>query len=390
MKRAYLGAVWLLLAAFWAGVAQAGGPRVLGVESALLKGPTIRVEADAALPYRAFVMTGPPRLVLDFETPEIAETPPELPSPVAAYRAGRLAGGWSRMILELDAPHVIAKVGRGEGSQLRIRLRRAGAEAMERAARLAPGPAVLREPPPDLAAPPEDMVRVVLDPGHGGVDPGATRDGVSEKDIVLAFAREFAAQLEATGRYDVILTRHDDDFVLLQDRVDRARAAQADLFISLHVNTVTEGVASGATLYVASQTASDAQAAAFARWENERDRQSGVPTQKTLPGDVALTLLDLERGPTAVRSRMAAQTMVEALGNSTGTVRSRPLRKADFKVLRAPDMVSVLLELGFLSHEQDRANMTSPEWRAQVGETLIGALDAWIAADRDFLALMRQ
>lgn len=389
MKRASIGAVWLLFAAFWAGAAFAGGPRLLGVESALLKGPTIRVEADAALPYRAFVMTGPPRLVLDFATPEIVETPPALPAPVAAYRAGRLAGGWSRMILELDAPHVIARVGRGEGSQLRIRLRRSGADAMERAARLAPGPAVLREPIPDPAAPPEHMVRVVLDPGHGGVDPGATRDGVSEKDIVLAFAREFAAQLEATGRYDVILTRHGDDFVLLQDRVDRARAAQADLFMSLHVNTVTEGVASGATLYVASETASDAQAAAFARWENERDRQSGVPS-RALPGDVALTLLDLERGPTAVRSRMAAETMVEALGDSTGTVGSRPLRKADFKVLRAPDMVSVLLELGFLSHAEDRANMTSPEWRAQVGETLIGALDAWIAADRDFLALMRQ
>ena len=234
-----------------------------------------------------------------------------------------------------------------------------------------------------------DLIMVALDPGHGGVDPGATRHGVSEKDVVLDFAREFAAQLEATGRYDVILTRHGDDFVLLQDRVDRARAAQADLFMSLHVNTVTEGVASGATLYVASQNASDAQSAAFARWENERDRQSGVPS-RLLPGDVALTLLDLERGPTAVRSRMAAETMVEALGNSTGTVRSRPLRKADFKVLRAPDMVSVLLELGFLSHARDRANMTSPEWRAQVGETLIGALDAWIAADRDFLALMRQ
>ena len=389
MTRAFLGALGLVVAAVWAGLAQAGGPRLLGIETGLLHGPIVTVDSAGELPYRAFVLTGPPRLVLDFAASEIAETAPDLTAPVVAYRAGRLAGGWSRMILELDAPHIIAKVGRSPKAGLQVRLRRAGARAMARAAELAPGPDVLRAPPRDLPAPPADKVRIVLDPGHGGVDPGALRDGVSEKDIVLAFAREFAVQLEATGRYDVILTRRGDDFLLLQDRVERARAARADLFISLHVNTVTEGVASGATLYVASETASDAQAAAFARWENERDRHAGVP-DRALPGDVAMTLLDLERGPTEVRSRMAAESLVDALAESAGTVRSRPLRKADFKVLRAPDMVSVLLELGFLSHPVDRANMTSPDWRARVGETMIGALDAWIAADRDFLALMRE
>ncbi len=389
MAKAIIGALWGVLSVFWACAALAGPPRVLGVETGALSGPGVTVAAGADLAYRAFVMTGPPRLVLDFASPEVAQTAPPLSAPVAAYRAGRLAGGWSRMILELDAPHIIAKVGPAGDDRLRVQLSRTGAEAMARAAELAPGPDVLRAPRPDLPPPTSDRLRIVLDPGHGGVDPGAMRDGVSEKDIVLSFAREFAVQLEATGRYDVMLTRDGDDFVLLQDRVERARGAEAALFISLHVNTVTEGAATGATLYVASDTASDAQAAAFARWENGRDHLSGVPA-RALPGDIALTLLDLERGPTTARSRMAAEQMVAALGKTTGTVRSRPLRKADFTVLRAPDMVSVLLELGFLSHPVDRANMTSPEWRAQVGEALIGALDAWIAADQNFLALMGQ
>ncbi|MEM8789661.1 MAG: N-acetylmuramoyl-L-alanine amidase, partial [Pseudomonadota bacterium] len=238
------------------------------------------------------------------------------------------------------------------------------------------------------AAPPAagTRPRIVLDAGHGGIDPGAVRDGVAEKDVALAFARALASALTATGRYDVLLTRNDDRFVPLDDRVAFGRAAGADLFLSLHANVVTEGAASGATLYLPADTASDTRAAALAARENGSDAAAGLPAR--MEDDLAEVLMDMQRPVTRARGQAAAEALLPALDASTGMIRSRPLRAADFRVLRAPDMPSVLLELGFLSDPQDRARMTAPGWRTRVAAALVPAIDRWVREDAAFLALM--
>jgi len=344
------------------------------------------------LAWRAFVVDAPPRLVVDLHTDALDAPDLDPDGALHLLGAGRLASGWSRLVLGLDRLLTVDRAVLSDGT-LSIDLAPAGRRGFEAAVRLAPGREALARGAGDrgdtatVARP--GRMRIVLDPGHGGVDPGAMRGAVMEKDIALAFGLELRALLEATGRYDVAMTRTDDRFLLLDDRVALARAADAALFLSLHANTVTQGQASGAAIYVPSRIASDPASARVALLENRSDQRAGLPG-KAEQDDVTLTLFDMARPATEARARMAAQRMVSALSGSTGVIRSRPLRAADFRVLRAPDMPSLLLELGFLSDPGDLAKMQSAEWRAEVGRALIRALDEWREADEDFLALMRR
>ena len=194
----------------------------------------------------------------------------------------------------------------------------------------------------------EGKVLVAIDPGHGGIDPGASREGVTEKDLALAFGLELRAALEASGRFEVVMTRESDVFVSLRDRVEMARSAGADVFLSLHLNTVAEGDVSGATVYALSETASDASAKALAEFENQSDTLAGLDN---VGGEdqVALALIDMARRVTDARSAQLGTALVEGFGGTVGVTRNRPFWTADLRVLKAPDMPSLLLELGFLS-----------------------------------------
>lgn len=229
---------------------------------------------------------------------------------------------------------------------------------------------------------------VVLDPGHGGIDPGAVRLDIAEKDIALAFGQELRAVLQDSGRFDVRMTRDTDVFVTLRDRVRFARESGAAVFISLHANTVTRGNASGSAIYTLSEGASSAEAAALAELENRADTLGGVDLGVE-DDDLALLLTDMAQRETNARSAMLARATVEAMRHAVGVIRSNPHRSAGFRVLKAPDIPSMLIELGFLSDATDRANMISPRWRGHAAQGILAALDDWVERDGVLSAQVR-
>jgi len=228
----------------------------------------------------------------------------------------------------------------------------------------------------------DGAVVVAIDPGHGGVDPGAIRAGVSEKDIALRFALELRSRLLQTGDFSVVLTRERDVFLSLSDRVRIAQSAGADVMLSIHANTVAQGDAYGATVYSLSEQASDAASAALAQLENRSDVSAGLDLSVE-EDDVARALLDMARAETNPRSRRLAAIMVKALKEQIAVIRSRPHRSAGFLVLKAPDVPSLLLELGFLSDDLDRERMQKSEWRARAATGVINALYTWAEDDAE-------
>ena len=218
----------------------------------------------------------------------------------------------------------------------------------------------------------------MLDPGHGGPDTGAIVNGVVEKDVALAFANMLAAKLEAAGGFNVVMTRSSDVFIPLSERVRVARAANAALMISIHADTLTETAdVSGATVYTVSDKASDAYAAKVAAKENEADQAVGVDGQQDA-ADVNDILFDLTRQETRAYSHVFARTLVN-YWKIAGRLNKNPQRSAGFVVLKAPDVPSVLLELGYLSSPVDSAALTSDAWRDQATGRMAEAIESYFA-----------
>jgi len=212
---------------------------------------------------------------------------------------------------------------------------------------------------------------VVIDPGHGGIDSGAeVAGGIREKDIVLAFSLELQRILVESGRFDVALTREDDSYLLLEERVALARQNRADMFISIHADSFGQSEIRGASLYLRDERATDVLDEVLADGENRVDIIAGfaVP-QGALAPQVVDILVDLMRREMRVQSFMAAQAIVDALEPSI-ELRRFPVRQADFFVLQAPDVPSVLVELGFMSNPSDVANLQESEWRRRSAEAI--------------------
>jgi N-acetylmuramoyl-L-alanine amidase len=269
---------------------------------------------------------------------------------------------------------------RGEAASRLTLALRACAESAFAAAALdhAPPPLAAAPPAPAPAAGPGLPV-IVLDPGHGGVDGGAYGlDGAVEKTLVYAFADTLRAKLEATGRYRVVMTRLGDQYVSLEDRVGKARAANAALFVSIHADTLRESSAvSGTTVYTLSDRASDAEAQRIAERENDADREAGDEPKAADPG-VADILFDLKRRETRAYAHLFSHGLVARLGEAE-TLNHNPERSAGFVVLKAPDFPSVLVELGYLSNAHDVANLKSPQWRDRTAEAMRKAIDGFFA-----------
>ena len=230
-------------------------------------------------------------------------------------------------------------------------------------------PAVLRAAPP--------LPLVVLDPGHGGKDPGAIGvSGTYEKHVALAAAQELQRQLMRAGRCRVALTRGRDVFIPLQDRVAIAQRQGARLFMSLHADALADPGVRGASVYTLSDTASDAQTAALARRENSADRFGG-PSFRDLPPAIASILGSLVRQETRSGSVRIARNVVGSLGSGVGLL-THPSRHAGFMVLRAADIPSVLVEMGFMSNPQDEAALRRPDHRARVAAALAHAVDGFL------------
>jgi N-acetylmuramoyl-L-alanine amidase len=350
------------------------------------------VEARFALsqpvPWRVRVLDDPPRLVIDVR--EVDWSGAEglaLPAGrVAALRAGVFRAGWSRLVMELGGPYLVAEAEMatgGEGAVLRLRLDPAGAEAFAAAA--------AQPEPPDWAAPvaadlpaapaPDDgRLVVVLDPGHGGIDPGAERDDVTEAELMLTFGRELKEALLRAGGFTVVMTRDEDVFVPLETRISIARAAGADVFLSLHADALAEGEAVGATIYTLAEEASDAASAALAERHDRDDILSGVD----LTGQddlVARVLMDLARAETAPRTERLSEALTEAIRAEGLKMHRMPRQQAGFSVLKSADIPSALIEIGFLSSARDFERLIDPEWRARMARALVAGVQAWAVAD---------
>lgn len=236
---------------------------------------------------------------------------------------------------------------------------------------------VAPEMPPVVKARKGPKPMIVIDPGHGGDDPGAIgANGAKEKTVTLAAAKELKEKLEKSGRYRVHLTRSGDKFIKLQDRVKIGRNQGADLFISLHADSIDKPGVSGASIYTLSNTASDAQTAKLAARENRADLIAGVDLSHE-DKEVANILIDLAMRDTMNQSKFFANTVVKQ-GQGIELL-DKPHRYAGFAVLKAPDIPSVLIEMGFMSNKREVSQLSSPAYRAKIVNAVSGGIDAYFA-----------
>jgi N-acetylmuramoyl-L-alanine amidase len=330
---------------------------------------------DRITPYRVFTLDDPRRLVLDVEGASFVEL--DAAAVLSGDRAtdvrfGPLRPGWSRMVVDLAEPLVIAEAGMvrtDAGADLTIVLERASAEEFAAAAGAPPDPGwdVVTGFDPDAAAAlaaSEDFI-VVIDPGHGGIDPGAFQGGIKEADLMLILAAELAVMLNAQEGVQAVLTREDDVFVPLSARMTFARQVGADLFLSLHADALGDADVRGASVYTLSSDGGDAAAQRIVERHERGDLLAGVDLNDA-EDRVATTLMDMARARTGPEGVRIADALAAAMQAQGVPMNSRPRREGQFVVLTAAGFPSVLIEAGFLSNAQDRAFLATPEGRARI------------------------
>lgn len=382
----------------WLAGAQALAADVLGVAAdAREGGAQLSIQLADAQPFKVFALANPARIVVDL--PDAAWRGAAFDGPkagVTRLRHGAYRPGVYRLVFDLDAEGKVAGkkiVKTADATRLLIDIAysadlaaaptpwnpfQAAAEPKpetEAPAAAAPPARPATETLAATASPPPTPPRrppvrtVVLDAGHGGVDPGAVgKGGVIEKKVVLAVARAVKKHLETDARYRVVMTRDRDIFLRLRERVRRGREAKADLFVSIHADSHPNAGVSGASLYTLSETASDAEAARLAQAENKADLIGGVELEDE-PQEVYDILLDLAQRETKNQSSAAADDLLFALAANQPLLR-RPKRAAGFAVLKAPDVPSVLIELGFLSNPTDAKRLGKPEGRDRIAAAI--------------------
>lgn len=364
-------------------------------------GVQIDLHLSLGVPYRLFTLDNPPRLVLDFQ--EVDWSGLQGGTLLATDRIkqvqfGSYVPGWSRLVVDLGGPMQVVSAGIvvddvTGGAHLTVTLNLVDPVAF--ASRIgAP-----RDARWDLPAPaevtviptksPDAPLIVVLDPGHGGIDPGAEQGDVAEKNLMLTFARELRELLLRSGGFEVVMTRDTDHFVSLERRISLAHQAGADVFISLHADSLAAGLAHGATVHVLSRDASDVASAKLAERHDRGDLLAGVDLSEA-DDQVTDILLDLARQETQPRTEAMADALVLAMTQTGVPMNRRPLRSAAFSVLKAADIPSVLIEIGFMSSPRDLKNLQDPEWRGRMAQGIRAGLLNWRKADLAQRALVRQ
>jgi len=347
------------------------------------------IELSDPVELRTFTLNNPNRVVIDMPAVRWHLEGPPLPSgsgAIKGYRYGLFRPGNARFVIDLSRPVSLSDLlvlppENGYGYRVVLDLfpttqaafdRTAGwpadLRAKERAAEMASLPA---KPP----APRSPIKRViVIDPGHGGVDSGTIgTDGTLEKDIVLAVALKLRNVLERRG-YTVYMTRDSDEYIDLTQRVRIGRSYHADLFISIHADSIHDPDVSGLSIYTLSERGSDKEAADLARRENKSDEIAGVDISGENAA-VAPILIDLAQRDTMNKSSHFAEQALADLKDATDILPRQPHRSAAFVVLKAPDVPSVLIELGYLSNPGDASQMQREAWRAKVANAIAAAVD---------------
>ncbi len=334
--------------------------------------------------FAAFTLSDPDRLVIDLPELEweLPATDHEGPAPyVKEIRYGLFRRDRARIVMDLTRPvhveRIFTQPPRGnEPARLVIDLSPASREAFNARAGW-PEKARWQDDTPFAAKRSDGDVVVAIDPGHGGIDPGASGGNLVEKDIVLAFSQVLAAELESRQGIAPFLIRSTDEFVPLSQRVARAHAAGANLLISVHADAVAEGIANGLSVYTLSEKGSDDAAEALAARENRADVIAGADLGGETD-DLTRLLVELAQRGTQVESIKLAQAVVGSLGEGLELLRSRPMRQAGFRVLKAPDLPSILLELGILNSRRDQKRLSDPEWRKTAARAVSDGIERWI------------
>ncbi|MBZ9794114.1 N-acetylmuramoyl-L-alanine amidase [Mesorhizobium sp. ES1-4] len=340
-----------------------------------------------------FLLRGPNRLVIDLPNTRFAVDAKDLKPRglVKGVRLGEIGEGVSRVILTGKGPFAVDKLDvlkNEDGTGYRIAIDMSAASEREFDAALAnqaltTGSTVSTDKGGRVGTGPVSnpghRFTVVIDPGHGGIDGGAEGlHGTIEKNITLAFATELRDKLAAIGKYDVFMTRDTDEYLRLDDRVRIARQHEADLLISIHADTISVKGIRGATVYTVSDKASDPEAQALADRENLSDQFAGMVI-KDDNKEVTDILIDLIRRETHTFSMSFAHTLVGQLSTSVGLI-NNPQRSAGFRVLKAPDVPSVLVELGYLSNAKDEAQLLDAEWRGKAAQSITNAVALFASA----------
>lgn len=339
-----------------------------------------------------FTLADPYRVVVDF--PEVAwELDPAATQASAGlikgFRFGLFRPGRSRMVIDLAGPAVLMNkflLPPDSGGRVHRLVLDLAPVAREKYLATAGWPEAEGEAPPepdvDVAAKPRNAKRVIMiDAGHGGVDPGATGvDGTYEKDLVLSVAKSLRDALQSSGKFTVVMTRDEDIFLSLKARVAAGRRSRADLFISLHADSAPGSYVRGASVYTLSEKASDKEAEALARSENQSDIIAGVDL--TNEGDIVTSILiDLAQRETKNNAVKFAQILVPEL-HRAGEVTQKSHKFAGFRVLKAPDVPSVLIELGYLSSREDETAMNTNRWRRRMADSIARAVDTYFRQGR--------
>jgi N-acetylmuramoyl-L-alanine amidase len=360
------------------------------------------LDLDKTIQFRAFALADPYRVVVDvpqvsFQLPAEAGTVGR--GLIKAFRYGLVMPGGSRIVFDLTGPARISNsyvvdAANGQPPRLvleleevdrttfvqslapesRPELKPAIADASASVAAPAEAPAAAKS-----SAPADSRPVVVIDPGHGGLDNGTQSGGEMEKNLVLGFGLALRDRIEKSGKYRVVMTRTDDTFIPLADRVKIARNQSAALFVSIHADALPrrEGDAQGATIYTLSDRASDAEAERLAEAENKADAIGGVNLTEE-PTDVADILIDLAQRETRTFSNRFAHVLMSEM-KTTARMHKNPLKSAGFKVLKAPDVPSVLVELGYVSNKGDLEHLVSDSWRSRTVGSMAQAIDAFFA-----------
>ncbi len=341
------------------------------------------IDFDQKIDSRVFELANPYRVIIDL--PQVAFRFPAGSGEsgrglVKAFRFGLMMTGGSRLVIDLTRPARVEKAYvldpvNDQPARFVLDLAAVDRDTFLRNIALQNR---VRDTPPAIKPPAKTDQRpiIVLDPGHGGPDNGTKAPtGETEKSIVLDFALALRDKIEKGGKYHVLMTRADDTFVPLADRVAFARAQQASLFISIHADALPkgEGDAQGASIYTLSDTASDSEAARLAEAENRADVIAGIDLTAE-PNDVADILIDLAQRETKVFSVQFARGLIDSM-HSVTRMHKNSLKSAGFRVLKAPDIPSVLVELGYVSNKQDLKSLTSADWRDHTADSIAQAID---------------
>jgi N-acetylmuramoyl-L-alanine amidase len=354
------------------------------------------LDLDRPIQFRAFALADPYRVVVDI--PQVsfklaAGTGNAGRGLIKAFRYGLVMPGESRIVFDLTGPAKIAnsyvlEAANGQPPRLVLELEQIDRTAFVQAL----APENRPELRPTIAeanaavvlgaakpAPPDTRPLIVIDPGHGGLDNGTQAAGEMEKNLVLGFSLALRDRIEKSGKYRVVMTREDDTFIPLNDRVKVARNQSAALFVSIHADALPrrEGDAQGATIYTLSDKASDAEAERLAEAENKSDAIGGVNLTDE-PTEVADILIDLAQRETRTFSNRFARLLMGEMKN-TVRMHKHPLKSAGFRVLKAPDVPSVLIELGYVSNKGDLEHLVSENWRSKTVGSMAQAIDAFFA-----------